>query len=126
MENILDELVQISDVVIIDGPPTLVSDAAAISTKVDGVLMVIRNGFTRRTRAQTATEQLNRIGARVLGVVFNRMSPSSNEYYGKDLYFYQEQNTLIDNNGTSHRGLKFLKHQKSALNFKGGKTNLKE
>ena len=56
--------------VIIDAPPvTAVADALAIAAAADGTLLIIRAGQTRRPAAQRAKEQLQRVGARLLGVV---------------------------------------------------------
>ncbi len=71
MEKILSELKERSDIVIIDTPPAIISDAIALSPKVDGVLVVIEPGGTRIGPAQVLMEQLQRAGARVVGVVLN-------------------------------------------------------
>lgn len=45
------------------------SEALTIGASVDAVLLVIRSGTTKRTDAQRAKESLERVGARILGVV---------------------------------------------------------
>lgn len=56
--------------VIIDAPPvTAVADALSIAAAADGTLLVVRAGQTRRPAAQRAKEQLQRVGANLLGVV---------------------------------------------------------
>lgn len=92
MDSILRELGRIADIVIIDGTPFVVSDAVILSKKVDGVLLVIRYGFTRKESAQAVIEQLDRVGARVLGVVFNRIPRVSENYYlGYRYYEYNAE-----------------------------------
>jgi len=60
------------DYVIIDSPPAgLVADAAVLASAADGVIMVVSAGRTKRDAARRAKEQLERVGARLLGVVLN-------------------------------------------------------
>ena len=56
--------------VIIDAPPvTALADALSIAAVADGTLLIVRAGHTRRPAAQRAKEQLERVGAKLLGVV---------------------------------------------------------
>ncbi len=74
-----------ADVVILDSPPVLaVTDAAVLSTRVDGTLLVVNSGETRRPAAAQAFERLTGVGSQVLGVVLNRLAPSGDGYY----YYY--------------------------------------
>jgi Mrp family chromosome partitioning ATPase/capsular polysaccharide biosynthesis protein len=59
-----------SDVVLLDMPPILrASEVAAVAPAVDGVLLVLHAGVTRRVAASRAAEQVRKVGGRVLGVV---------------------------------------------------------
>ena len=87
MAKILSELKEMSDIVIIDTPPAIISDSIALSPKVDGVLIVIEPGGTRIGPAQVLMEQLQRAGARVVGVVLNPISRRSSHYYTKYGYY---------------------------------------
>lgn len=82
MEHILNSLEEIADTVIIDSPPAIVSDAAVLASKVDGVLLVIRPGQTREEVARAVLEQMKRVGANVIGVALNRIPRRGAEYYG--------------------------------------------
>jgi putative methionine-R-sulfoxide reductase with GAF domain len=82
MSQILASLEGVADVVILDGPPFLVADAWVLSAKVDGVLLVIRPGYTHRDAVRTVMEQINRMSARVVGVALNRIPARQAEYYG--------------------------------------------
>jgi len=54
--------------IIFDAPPVLaVSDATVLGGKLDGVLLVVRAGATRRDHIQRAREALERAHVRVLG-----------------------------------------------------------
>lgn len=79
--KIFEELETISDLVIVDGPPFTVADALVLASRVDGVLVVVRSGFTRREAARQMMEQLQRTGTRVIGVVMNEVSRSYSYYY---------------------------------------------
>lgn len=58
------------DCVLVDTPPVLVvSDALAISRRVDAVLVVVRLGRTTRDQIQRLSTALDRIGVRPIGVV---------------------------------------------------------
>ncbi len=87
MEKILAELKELSDIVVIDTPPAIITDAIALSAKVDGVLIVIEPGGTRIGAAQVLMEQLQRAGARVIGVALNPISRRSSHYYTKYGYY---------------------------------------
>ena len=82
MSQILDNITSFADVVIIDSPPALVSDAAILSAKVDGVILVLQPGKTNAASAVATLEQLQRADARVLGVVLNRIPRNRADYYG--------------------------------------------
>ena len=72
LQRLLDELRNQADVVVIDSPPVLVvADATLLARQVDGVLLVLKAGHTRKRAAQQAVESLQQVGATVLGVVLN-------------------------------------------------------
>jgi Mrp family chromosome partitioning ATPase len=50
-----------------------VTDAAVLATKVDGVLLVISAGKTRREYARTAVRRLEQINARLVGTVLTNV-----------------------------------------------------
>ncbi|GIW43756.1 MAG: tyrosine protein kinase [Candidatus Binatia bacterium] len=73
IETLLARLQPQFDFVVIDGPPVNVyADAAVIGSKVDGVILVFEADRTPVTDAEAAKRQLDRVGARILGVVLNR------------------------------------------------------
>jgi len=81
MDQLLSKLGVAADVVIIDGPPFIVADAMVMASKVDGVLLVVRPGHTRRSLAVGASEQIKAAGARLVGVVLNRIPLRGADYY---------------------------------------------
>jgi non-specific protein-tyrosine kinase len=81
MSQIFDQLGQEFDLLLIDTPPLLtVTDAAALATGMDGVILVVKPGVTKLTAIQQGLEQLRAVGARVLGVVLNEVNPGSRKY----------------------------------------------
>ncbi|MQA88693.1 MAG: polysaccharide biosynthesis tyrosine autokinase, partial [Gemmatimonas sp.] len=72
MQEVLEELGRDFDMVLLDTPPLLVAaDSLVVSRGADGVLLVVRAGFTDRDQAQFALQQLHAVDARVVGAVLN-------------------------------------------------------
>ncbi|MBN1963877.1 MAG: polysaccharide biosynthesis tyrosine autokinase, partial [Anaerolineae bacterium] len=85
------ELREQADVVVLDSPPVLaVSDAAVLSTLVDGVILVMDAGKTRIPAAVQAAERIASVGGVLLGVVLNRVKARSGGYY---YYYYYHDYT---------------------------------
>jgi len=73
MEAFCEELARRFDFVIIDSAPLLaVSDGAAVSRHVDGVLLVAQSKRVSLPQMQDSLAILERVGAPVLGVVLTR------------------------------------------------------
>lgn len=73
------------DMVILDTAPVLAAaNAAVLGTQVDGVLMVVRAGWTDRDSARQAVQQLGAVGARVVGAVLN--DPDGNVAWPRGYY----------------------------------------
>ncbi len=87
MTWILEELRSIAEMVIIDTPPSLVADAQVLAAKVDAVLLVVKPGKTSAEAARSSMELFRRAGARVVGVVLNRIPRNRPYYYGGYKYF---------------------------------------
>ena len=82
MEQILQEAEKEADMIVIDSPPSLVADVQVLASKVDGVILVIHPGHTQADSAVATLEQLNRAGARTIGVVLNRIPRDRADYFG--------------------------------------------
>ena len=87
MSQILEKLGSEADLVIIDGPPFVVADAPVLASKVDGVLLIVRLGHTRKPSILSLMEQINRSGAKVIGVALNRIPARSIGYYTGNPYY---------------------------------------
>jgi capsular exopolysaccharide synthesis family protein len=88
MDDILAEAKELGDIVIIDSPPFVVSDATVLAAKVDGVLLVLQPGRTSLGAAQAMVEQLERANANIVGVVLNRIQRRQGLYYGGYRSYY--------------------------------------
>lgn len=72
MEQLIEQLRDAADMVLFDTPPVVaVTDAAVLATRVDGVLLVLQAGQTRRDRAREARQKLEKVKANIIGVVLN-------------------------------------------------------
>jgi non-specific protein-tyrosine kinase len=73
LRQLLDTATAGFDWVILDGPPVLESpDSASLASQVDGVILVVQAGRTKRPVLTRAADLLRKAGARVLGSVLNR------------------------------------------------------
>ena len=98
--DIFNQIGQQADMIIIDSPPLMaVTDSAVLAHRVDGVLLVIKPGTTKTAAAKQALEQLQRVGANVIGVVLNEVDFSRSRYANYQYkgyyyiynYYYNEQ-----------------------------------
>lgn len=72
MAQLIERLRAEADIVLFDTPPVgAVADAAALAPRVDGVLLVLHAGMTRRDRAREARQLLEKVKANIVGVVLN-------------------------------------------------------
>jgi capsular exopolysaccharide synthesis family protein len=88
MDQILLNLQDAADIIIIDSPPFFVADSWVLASKVDGVLLVVRPGYTRRNMIRNLLEQIKRINAKVIGVALNRMANPQGAYSASSYMSY--------------------------------------
>lgn len=94
MANLLKELTGHFEMIFIDAPPIIsVTDAAILSSIVDGVILVVRHGQAERNMVFMAKELLTKVNAKILGVVLNRVKVSKHQqqYY----YYYAKGETHV-------------------------------
>ena len=87
MEEVIAKLKEQADIILFDAPPsTVVTDAAVLASKVDGVLLVFSAGRTKRDHAQKAKALMEKVNARLVGVVLNNVRADSNlqSYYAME------------------------------------------
>jgi succinoglycan biosynthesis transport protein ExoP len=90
MQEVLAELTSKYDSVIIDSPPVMpVSDSVVLSRMVDGVVVVV-GPRTPKQLVRHSCARLGQVGAKVLGVVLNRVNLRSPDYYHYHRYYAYE------------------------------------
>jgi capsular exopolysaccharide synthesis family protein len=68
--------------VIIDSPPIAsFTDGVLVSSMVDGVLLVVHGGHTSRQVVRRTRQMLQEVGAKIIGVVLNKIDVRSHNYY---------------------------------------------
>ena len=88
-ESLLETLAESYDYIIIDSPPlTPVIDAAVISTKCDGALLIMSPGKVKINEANNVKEQIIKSGCKVLGVVLNETDAKHIDKSKKSAYYY--------------------------------------
>ena len=88
MNECIDTLRDKFDVVLFDSPPIIaVTDAAVLSSKVDGVILVIKSGQTDRYAVERSYNNLKNIcDNRLLGALLNVVNVEGR--YGTYYYYY--------------------------------------
>lgn len=91
MGYLIEALQKQSDLIVFDSPPVLaVADASVLATRLDGVLLVVDAGHTRRPLARRAAEALQAVNAHLLGVMLNRVDAKAKGY---GYYYYDDVGT---------------------------------
>jgi non-specific protein-tyrosine kinase len=85
MDAVISRLKESADIVLLDAPPVMaVTDAAVLGSKVDGFLLVISAGTTRREHAERAKQMLEKVNIRIVGAVLDNAPADAvtGSYYG--------------------------------------------
>lgn len=83
MVEVLEQFKQRYDYVVLDMTPVnVVADASILAPKIDGVVLVARQGQSRKDSFRSAIEQIEFVDAKILGVVLNDASTDSSGRYG--------------------------------------------
>ena len=84
MREMLEALSERFDIIVIDSPPVLaVSDAGALASAVDGVLLVVGSGTVARAQLRRAKEAIEAVHGRIVGAVLNGFDPTAQGYSRK-------------------------------------------
>jgi succinoglycan biosynthesis transport protein ExoP len=87
MAKLLDALREITDYIVIDTPPVLaVYDALILARLADGVIVVADAATTTRGALVQTREQLEQIGSRIIGAIYNNFDPSKSKSYSSGYY----------------------------------------
>ena len=81
-KDLVNELKSKYDIVIFDGAPCNgVADSAIVSTLVDEVLIVVRDGETPKTTLDSASDSLKKVNAHITGIIINGVNRKTAKYY---------------------------------------------
>jgi len=81
LKQLLDELKKTFDLIIIDTPPIVVSDAVTLSSIVDGCLFVIDAMSTKEDIAVKSLAKLTKVNAPIVGSILNRTRFTKSKVY---------------------------------------------
>jgi polysaccharide biosynthesis transport protein len=93
MAQLIDLVRDQYDLVLIDTPPLILSEARILGPLADGVILVLRAGAVKLEALLAAEQRLVEDGSHVLGTVLNDWDPRSNGYgyypdrYHKESYY---------------------------------------
>ncbi len=85
VDQLIANLIDKADIILFNTPPVIaVTDAAVLGAKVDGVLLLIQAGKTRREHAARAKETLEKARVRIVGATLTNAprDTSIGDYYG--------------------------------------------
>lgn len=81
MQGFLSELKRIYDYVVIDTTPLgVVADSQILTSKVDGVILVVKHGKTKKDKLVNCKKIIDQVGGKLIGVVINRVKDKNENY----------------------------------------------
>ncbi len=87
MEELLRTLDPHFDFILIDSPPvTTFADSTVLASHTDGVILVVQGNRSTQETVKYSAKILRMVGATILGVVLNKVSTTSESYYGQGAY----------------------------------------
>ena len=110
-----------ADFVLVDCPPILpVTDAAVLSAKVDGTLVIANAGATNNKDVAHAQDLLKRVDAPIIGAVLNGATSDGGYGYGYGFsYKYEPVPTTLNGNGNGNGRGKSRREKKGRLRQSG-------
>jgi capsular exopolysaccharide synthesis family protein len=92
MANLLKLLQNHFTHVVVDSPPIAsFTDGVLIASMVDGVILVVHAGKSSRQIIRRSRQLLNDIGARIFGVVLNKVNLRNQDNYYSQGYYYRDK-----------------------------------
>lgn len=106
LRDMINQATQLYDQIIFDAPPVLlVSDVPAMSTIVDGVVLVCRAKSTSRGTIVRAREQLERVDGHIFGAVLNAAQVTRGGYFREQIRTYYDYQAAAALDAESTRAL---------------------
>ena len=82
MTAFIEEMKKEFKYIILDTPPLqAVTDAQVLSTKADGVLLIVRAGSTKKEMVLNSVDLIKKVQGKVIGTVLNGVENKKNNYY---------------------------------------------
>ena len=96
--GMLTELESIFDLIILDGPPSLiVTDSLIISRLVDTTIIVVEYNNTKKENLVKVKKDIENVGGKIAGVVINKIPKQGKKYESTYYYSSETRMTNIDN-----------------------------
>lgn len=101
--TLVEDLMAQADVVIFDSPPVLAAaDAVILASQMDGTILVVETGATKKGSARRTLQLLKQARATLLGIAFNKMRAQDGEGY---YYNYQYSSPALGDGRASRPAL---------------------
>lgn len=82
MTAFIEEMKKEFKYIILDTPPLqAVTDAQVLSTKADGILLVVKAGSTKKDAVLNSVDLIEKVHGKVIGIVLNGVENKKNNYY---------------------------------------------
>ena len=87
-KKLIDKLKKMYDIIIFDGAPVGgLADSVILSSLMDETLIVVKDSTTAKSDLYSTKESLDKVGAKLAGIVFNSVNRKSSKYYN---YYYSD------------------------------------
>jgi capsular exopolysaccharide synthesis family protein len=83
MDKVMENLKEKADIIIINSPPFIISDASILASKVDAILTYIRPTYTKKEAAKYMAEQVSRLPTKIIGIALDGIPRWGAAYYAK-------------------------------------------
>lgn len=96
MKQFIAKVAENYDYILMDAPPVgSVTDAAILSTIVDGTILVVASGIVKIDAAKRSKELLDKVNANIVGIVLNKLvkTASGNQYYYYYYYYGEDSDS---------------------------------
>ena len=122
MVNLLDQLKELSDIVILDGTPSqLVTDSLILTRLVDSTIIVTASKETKKENLKRVINNINNVGGKISGIVVNKLPISAKKY--EQSYYYGS--TGFNNDKTSMKSRELYNRTSAAMNATNNRQNIK-
>jgi len=90
MRELLEGAISAFDLVVCDSPPVIaVADGVALAAQCDGVILIVRAGTVSHDVIRRATEQIQAVKGKILGVLLNDVNLDRDGYHYRYYRYYQ-------------------------------------